>query len=164
VAVQKSGLARFQRAGDVTKQRMIAASYGEAGSGKTTWWLGAPAPIVIQSFDMGLEGVVEEFAKQKDIYVIEYEMMEADGSELNQAHAIEVRDKFIADYEVAIQSARTVIWDRETDVWDAFKYAEHGDCGAGGATSAQWDSLKARLRRLVNMSKATDINFGLIQG
>lgn len=159
-----NGLSRFTKVDDSTKQRIISANFGEAGSGKTTWWLGAPGPIVIQSFDMGLEGVVETFAKEKDIYVVEYELMNPDGTELDQARGEEVRDKFIEDYEAALKSARTIIWDRETDVFDVFKYAENGGVDANGSNPLNWDKLKGRLRRLINMSKATDVNFGLIQG
>lgn len=156
---------RFVKAGEDVRHRIIAASYGEVGTGKTTWWLGAPAPIFIQSFDRGLEGVVESFAKDKDIRVAEYELMNPDGSELDQDRGIEVRDKFIEDYEYALKHARTIVWDKETDVYDAFKYAEQGSVyGDSGTKPLDWDRLHARLRRLINMAKATDVNFGLIQG
>ena len=156
---------RYKKAGEDVRHRIIAASYGEAGSGKTSFWLGAPAPIFFQSFDKGLEGVVEEFARTKDIQVAEYELMNEDGSELDQERGIEVREQFIGDYEYALKHARTIVWDRETDVFDAFKYAEQGSVyGDSGTKPLDWDKLKSRLRRLINMAKATDVNFGLIQG
>lgn len=160
----KNVFSRYQRVDDSTKQRLIWAGFGEAGAGKTTFALGAPPPIVILSFDMGLEGVIETIAAEKEIYVVSYELMNPDGTELDQARGLEVRDKFIEDYEHAIQNARTVIVDRETDMYDIFKYAEQGGLGADGLTSAEWDKLKARIRRLINMSKTLDVNLGLIQG
>lgn len=156
---------RFVKAGEDVRHRIIAASFGEVGTGKTTWWLGAPAPIFVQSFDKGLEGVVEESASLKDIRVAEYELMNPDGTELDQERGIEVRDQFIEDYEEALKIARTIVWDKETDVFDCFKYAEQGSVyGDSGTKPMDWDRLKARIRRLINMAKATDVNLGLIQG
>jgi hypothetical protein len=153
---------RYSKADVLVKQRIIAASVGEPGSGKTTFWLTAPAPIVVMSFDKGLEGVVEPFAREKEIYVAEYEWAPAPGAELDQQEAIDLREKFTEDFEHAIVHARTVVWDKETDVWGLFKYAEFGVSEKG--KPQDWDSLKQRVRRLINMPKALDINFGLIQG
>lgn len=150
---------RYQKADDTGKQRIIWAGFGEPGSGKTTFALTAPGPIVVQSFDMGLEGVVEPFAKTKDIYVAEYDWHPTD--EMDQDVAIEIRDKFIEDFEHAIQRARTVVWDRETDIWELFRYAEFG---APNDNPKDYAKLYQRYRRYINMPKALDINFGLIQG
>lgn len=156
---------RFIKAGAEVRHRIIAASYGEVGTGKTTWWLGAPGPIFIQSFDKGLEGVVEEIAKEKEIRVAEYELMNPDGTELDQERGIEVRDQFIDDYLYALKNARTIVWDKESDVYDVFKYAEQGSVyGDSGTKPLDWDKLHSRIRRLINMAKATDVNLGLIQG
>lgn len=153
---------RYSKATIDVKERIIAASYGEPGAGKTTFWLTAPAPVVFLSFDKGLEGVVEPYAGTKDIYVDEYEWAPAPGAEMEQDEAIAIRDKFTENFEYAVQHARTVVWDKENDVWDLFKYAEFGPERAGAPKN--WESLKQRVRRLINMPKATDINFGLIQG
>ena len=158
-----SGLAsRFTRADAPAKQRLVWAGYGEPGVGKTRFALGAPGPLVIQSCNRGLEGVVERFQKEKDIYVKEYEWAPAPGAILEQQAAIDLRDQFIADFEFAIGAARTIIWDLESEVWDIFKYAEFGFSEQG--VPKDWDALKARIRRLINMAKATDINFGMLQG
>ncbi len=157
-------LDRFPRVSSVPRNRIIGASFGEVGTGKTHFWLGAPGPIVVQSFDQGLEGVAESIIAEtgKEIRVIEYEWSPAAGAVLDQNEAVILRDKFIADYEYVIQHARTVVWDKESDVWGLFKYAEFG-FGEKGVPN-DWDSLKQRLRRLINMPKALEINFGLIQG
>lgn len=158
----KGAFSRYVKADDTTKQRIIGASFGEPGTGKTTFWLTAPGPIIIMSFDRGLEGVVEEFTKVKDIYVDEYEWAPAAGVSLDQQEAIDLREKFTENFEHAIQNARTVVLDKETDVWGLFKFAEFGVSEKGAPLN--WDALKGRLRRLYNMPKATDINFGIIQG
>lgn len=157
--------ARFAKADESSKQRIVAASVGEVATGKTTFWLGAPGPMVVQTLDQGLEGVVEPFTKNKDIYVASYDLGYGVGEEFNHEKAIEARDKFVADFEHAIQNARTVVWDRESDMFSLFAYAEFGtpDKYAAG-NPKDWDKLKGTIKRMIAMAKATEINFGIIQG
>src|ERR1700676_3292254 len=156
---------RYQKADDTYKHRIVAASYGLVGTGKTSFWLGAPGPIVVQTLDQGLEGVVEQYAKSKDIYVANYDMGHTVGGEFTHEMAREARDKFVEDFEHAITHARTVVWDRESDMFSLFSYAEFGTPDKYSAANPKdWDKLKGTIRRLISMAKATDINFGLIQG
>lgn len=156
---------RYQKADGTTKQRILANSDGEVGTGKTSFWLGAPGPIVAQTLDLGLEGVVENFATGKDIYIATYDLGQEVGSEFTVAKAQEARDKFIEDFEHAIQNARTIIWDRESDMWPLFFFAEFGtDDAFAAAPPKDWDRLKGKIRRLIAMAKAADVNFGIIRG
>ncbi len=156
---------RYGRADTSVKPRIIGASYGEAGSGKSSFWLGAPGPIVVQTLDQGLEGVVERYADIKEIYVAEYDLGYRPGQQFTHALAVEARDKFVEDFEHAIGCAKTIVWDRESDMWDLFYFAEFGtDDAYGAAPPKDWDKLKGRIRRLIAMAKASDVNFGIIQG
>lgn len=155
----KNPLDIFDLADPAYRHRIIGLSMGEVGGGKTHFWLQAPAPIVIFSLDQGLEGVVEQFVEQgKEIRVREYEWMPTE--ETSQEEAVELRDKFTAEYELAIQHARTVILDKETHVWELFRYAEFG---APNDAPRNYPALNQRYRRLINLAKATDVNLGLIQ-
>ncbi len=156
----KTGLAaRFTKSSDTAdKQRIIGGSYGEVGTLKTSFWLGAPGPILVQNLDNGLEGVIEEYQKTKDIYVENYN---ANTDGVDQDEAVIERDRFILDFEEAITGGiRTIIWDKETQVYELFKYAEFG---APSGAPANYYPLFQRYRRLFNMAKASDINFGVIQ-
>ena len=150
---------RFNKASDAVRNRIIGLSVGEEGTGKTSFWLGAPGPIVVLSFDKGLEGVIEEYQDDKDIYVKEYDWMPTD--ETGQEEAVAVRDEFTEDFEQALQHARTLIIDKETNMWEMFRYAHFGD--KSGAQLG-YAPLNQRVRRLLNMPKATNINFGIIEG
>ncbi len=157
------GLAsRFTKADAPAKQRLIWAGVGEPGTGKTSFALGAPGPLVIQSFNRGLEGVVQQYQSTKDIYVREYAWQPGIDRVLEQQAAIDLREQFTEDFQFALANARTVIWDLESEVWDLFKYAEFGFSEAG--VPKDWDALKGRIRNLINDAKDTDINFGLLQG
>lgn len=156
---------RFTKATSDLTPRILANSVGEVGSGKTHFWLGAPGPIVIQSMDLGLEGVVEPFTAEKDIYVATYDIGQTIGESFTHAKAIEARDKFIEDFEDAIGKARTIVWDRETDVFNLFQFAEWGtDDAYGAAPPKDWDKMKGKIRRMIAMVKETSLHFGLLQG
>lgn len=158
--------ARYTKAEGLAKQRIVGASCGEVGTGKTSFWLGAPGPIVVQTLDQGLEGVADRFVQAgKEIYVAEYDLGQTVGSEYTHELAQAARDKFVEDFEHAIQYARTIIWDRESDMFSLFSYAESGTTDKYGAlVPKDWDKLKGSIRRLIAMAKASDVNFGIIQG
>ena len=150
---------RFERSLGVVKYRLIGRSSGEVGTGKTHFWLGAPGPIVVMSFDQGLEGVaLEEFGK-KEIYPIEYDWTPTDT--LSQDEAKSLRDKWIEDFEHACKFARTVIIDKEDDLWELFRYAEFGE---PNDAPRNYPKLNQLYRKYINLPKSTEINFGLIQG
>jgi hypothetical protein len=158
--------ARYIKADSAYRQRIIAASQGEVGTGKTSFWLGAPGPIVILTLDQGLEGVVEQHASTgKEIYIADYDLGQTVGDEFTHAKAVEARDKFVEDFEHAIGHARTIVVDRETDMWNLFFFAEFGtDDAFAAAPPKDWDRLKGKIRRLISMAKASDVNLGLIRG
>lgn len=157
--------ARYQPAPKYLKQRLITANVGEPGSGKTSWWLrGAPCPIIVLSLNKGLEGVVEEQVQAgREIYVREFEWAPAPGTEMEQQVAVDLRDDFATTFEDACKPGmcRSLFVDLETEMWDLFKYAEFGPERAG--VPKNWESLKQRVRRLINMPKGTDLNFGMLQ-
>ena len=155
----KSALSsRFNRANTAPRHRIIGASFGEVGTGKTSFWLGAPGPIVVQSLDKGLEGVVEPFAETKDIYTPEYDW--APTEDLSQDDAIALRDRFCEDFEAALEHARTIVWDKETLIWELFRYAEFGE---PNDAPRNYPKLNQRYRKYLQMPKATNVNFGCIQ-
>jgi hypothetical protein len=163
---------RFTLLNDTDKFRVIANSAGEPGSGKTSFWLGAPGPIVILSFDGGLEGIVEPYLREnpgKEIYVATYDTglapveNEDDAPpEYSQDMAIELREKVIKDFNAAIRDgARTVVIDQESNFWRECSYAEFGAPKTGNPKD--WDALKDVERRMVATARASSINLGMIQ-
>ncbi len=154
--------ARFTHADQGYRQRLIGASFGEVGTGKTSFWLGAPGPIVVFSLDKGLEGVVEKYQQEKQVYFKEYAWSpgQFDNDDDAKAAAMSLRDEIIADYEHALTVARTVILDKETNIWEVFRYAEFG--GPNDAPR-NYPKLNQAYRHFVNLGKDTDLNIGFIQ-
>lgn len=156
----KNPLTKFKKADSERRCRTIGLSCGEVGVGKTSFWLSAPGPILVQSLDKGLEGIIEKHAQAgKDIYFEEYDWS-AGKEDFSQDYAVEIRDKIMEDFVIALEHARTVLWDKETNIWEVFRYAEFG-----GPTDAPKDYAKLNQRyiNLVNLAKEGTINFGLIQ-
>jgi uncharacterized protein YecT (DUF1311 family) len=144
-------------------RRLIWRSYGEQKCGKTHFALTAPGPIFIQSFDIGLEGVVEEFlAKGKDIRALEYPF-NPESYETEKATA-EAANKlwkvFVADYAAALAEARTVVWDTESEVWELLRYAR---LGAASGAPKDYAVLNNEYRGLVRQAYGEGVNLGLLQ-
>ena len=153
-------IGRFERADKDVKHRLIGASYGEQGTGKTHFWLSAPGPIYVQSFDFGLEGVIQKFQQEKEIYLREYDW--TPGKEgLDWGATVDLRDQFIEDFELALKKGRTVIWDKETEVWELFRYAQFGE---KSDAPRNYPELNQRYRYYIRRPYDLGVNFGLIQG
>ncbi len=166
-----STFAGYERATAKFTPRIIACIQGEVGSGKTDFALGAPGPIVVHTFDQGTEGVVEEHvAGGKEIYLAKYDLGVAVGEEVTHEAVVLLRDQFIANFEADILRAqqhalRTIIIDRENDLWSHHTYAETGtDDKFAAAPAKDWPKIKSKMRRLTAMAKATGVNLIYIQG
>lgn len=161
-----SPFAGYERATTVPTPRIIMLLVGEVGSGKTSFALGAPGPIVVHTFDQGTEGVVEEYAARgKEIYLAKYDIGVEPGEEVTHEAVVTMRDQFVANFEQDINRARTIIIDRESDLWNYHVFAETGSDDKFAAASAKdWPKIKAKLRRLTAMAKASKINLIYTQG
>lgn len=155
-----SNWSQYRKDSSPIRPRLIWSSFGEEGTLKTTFGAQGPGPVVIQSLDFGTEGVLDELRREKEIVVLEYPWRPTEST--TQAEAIDLRDAFESDYRHALTYARTVLWDKESQIYPLF-------------TAAQWPEgyepaprehapLQQRYRALINEAKETDINFGLIQG
>lgn len=154
-------LDRFDLASDAPKNRIISANWGFPGCGKNYFAFGAPGPIVLLDFNRGYEGVVEQFQFQKDIRIKSYNWLPGGDDAESQDLAVEIRTEFEADYEVALEHARTVIIDLESELWEVYRYAEFG---APSDNPKDFAQLNQRYRKLINMAKATNINLIMLQG
>lgn len=154
-----AALDRFKRATSNAVPRIIGLSGGEPGGGKSHFWLTAPGPIVVLSFDKGMEGVVEKFAEHKEIRVVEYDWEPTDET-FDQVEAIRLRTQVVEDYYFACEHARTVVFDKSNDFWSLVRYSEFGD---KTAMQLNYDALNQRMRKYVNHPKKLTINAGFVE-
>jgi hypothetical protein len=144
-------------------RRIIWRSYGPQKSGKTRFGLTGPQPVFIQSFDIGLEGTIEQFlAEGKDIRALEYPF-DPQSFDTEKACAIaadKIWQQFIADYDAALKEARTILWDTESEVWELLRYAR---LGAVSGAPKDYAVLNGEYRTLVRKAYGAGVNLGLIQ-
>jgi hypothetical protein len=152
---------RFTRASvenNPPKQRLIGLSIGEDGSRKTSFWLEGPGPVCVFSLDRGLEHVVDRYQDEKEVYVKEYDWNAA--SDSAQDDAIAIRDEFLLDYQQALEHARTILIDKETDLWELFRFAEFG---APNDNPKNYEALNTTYRKIFADAKSSDVNLGCIE-
>jgi hypothetical protein len=158
---------KYQKATADRQLRTIGMSSGEVGSGKTRFWLSAPGPILVLSMDKGTEGVIETIlAEQQDkqIYVKEYDWNPQDTrwGESAQAYAADIRTQILEDFEFGLANARTVLFDKETDIREVIQYAEFGDPTSGNVKD--YGKLNQRYFHMLNRAKSVPgVNVGFIQ-
>ena len=123
------------RADEKYKPRLIVAPEGIDGAGKTYWSLTAPGAIAVLSIDTGLEGVIEKFAKEKEIFIFDYlaDWLNIDVN--SEMESQEVKDictpiweRIKEDFANSLASPliRTVILDTATELYDVARYAMIG--------------------------------------
>lgn len=167
MAKPSNRFSRFKKAEDPLIPRIIAASAGEPGSRKTSFWLEAPAPIVLHSMDRGLEGVVQRYQEIKDIYFKEYDWS-VQGDDPVQA-AKDTWEEFFENYKESIELCKstsdrrsgTVVLDKEPDFWLLNRFASGL---TGGDNQKDYAEANSKMRELVNLAKQSDVNLGFIQG
>ena len=127
----------FIRATKKRSRRLIASIDGLEKQGKDHFALTAPGPICVISTDNGLDGVVQKFQDQKEIYIAEYRLGSIgntngkkrtleDQAEVS-AICSKIWENIVRDYNDALNSgARTVIVDTSTELWEILRMARFG--------------------------------------
>lgn len=160
----KNSWGRFEQVDREERYRILWASQGPGGSGKTHFGLTAPEPIAVHLFDPdGLEGLVRQDAfKDKDIRVIQYDFEPGKLSEADRpAAAKDALDRFEEDYATALGIARTVLWDKEDYVWEMLRYAK---LEAVSGAPATYYELNSKYRSWLADAAHSGVNLGLIRG
>jgi hypothetical protein len=161
--VKKADWGRFEPISNAVNHRLVFRSYGPEKTGKNHFGFTAPGPIAVLSFDIGLEGTVEKFLRAgKDIRYVEYEFAKND---VSQEAAQVMVAQFMGDYAKALEVARTIIIDTETELWDLFRYAEFGVNKQGVSTDAPKDYVKlnSNYRDFIQQAYDGGVNLQLIQ-
>ena len=112
-------------------RRMIISVCGEEKAGKNYFSFTFPSPIYVHSFDIGLEGTIDQFVAKKEIYVAEYELEVQPGMaeprEVAEA-ASALWSNFVGNYKDSLASAKrgTVVIDTDSEVYELLRLARFG--------------------------------------
>jgi hypothetical protein len=147
----------FTRANSTVKRRLILSLEGLEGCGKTRFTLTAPAPIAFINFDMGLEGIVEQFQEQKAIYVATVKLDFTGGA---RDKIIEAAEKELAkvetNYQTALRQARTIVIDTGSELWELLRLAAFGKLDK--VMPHQYAEVNQSMQRLIKLAYDSDAN------
>ena len=151
-------LAGFTEANGEEVLRLILNIEGQEKEGKTHFALTAPGPIALIDMDIGLEGVVSKFNKQKKIYVASFNYRESTSPEEWDKMWIKMRTAFLD--ALASKTIRSLICDTGTEVWELLRMARFGKLSQ--VKPHNYAPVNAEFRDLIRKAYDSDKNLLLI--
>src|SRR5574341_498426 len=162
--IAKDPWAEYAKATAERSIRSIWMGSGEVGTGKTRLGLTIPGPLLVQSLDKGLEGVIEPILAEmpdKVVIPVEYDW-DTESEDFNQEYAQHIRETILKDYYYGLKHARSILWDKESDIREVFQYAEF--VGPTDGNVKDYGKLNQRYVNVINKAKGVPgLNFGLLQ-
>lgn len=122
--------AGFTKADQPIKRRLIMAIDGTEKSGKSHFSLSAPSPVAVINFDIGLDGVVQKWQSDKDIWVQDVRFVIADFRTMQAEAAAKEADRILQKvwkaYAAVLGEARTIVVDNATELWELVRLSHFG--------------------------------------
>lgn len=123
--------------------------------GKTHFALTAPAPIAVMNIDRGLEGMVEKFAKIKEIHRSkDFRAMPSKTMADNEARW----EAIMAAYTDALEdrNIRSIVYDTDTEAWEIARLAYLGKLV--GVKELHYPEVNSIFRNVIDAALAHDKN------
>lgn len=121
--------ARFTKARDSVKHRLIMSVMGKEKEGKTHFALTAPGPVGYLNLDKGYEGVGNKFETEKEIYKSDYNIqLPRRGTNMDAVAGLLAPfwEDALEDVAYALDNYRTSIVDTGTELWELCRIARFG--------------------------------------
>ena len=138
--------------------RLILNVEGAEKEGKTHFALTAPGPIALIDMDIGLEGVVSKFSKQKKIFVASFNYHEATSPDEWEKMWVKMKTGFLD--ALASKTIRTLISDTATEMWELCRMAAFGKLAQ--VKPHHYAPVNAEFRDLIRKAYDSDKNLILI--
>jgi hypothetical protein len=133
VPAKSNGRPGYVRASSAIRPRLICSIDAHEKSGKTHFGLTAPGPIACVQTDEGLEGVIQKFQTEKEIYVADAKFDIQDlrrklSLDEDAARARSVWDYIKQHYFIGLEQPeiRSVLVDTGTEWWEICRLAAFG--------------------------------------
>ncbi len=113
---------------ELERKCVFASVYGDTDTGRTSWALSAPGPIALIHAGEKIEGIVQPFAKEKEIRIFNFSVDLSKTTNTDEAAALadEVWRRLRAAWYDAFTWAQTIVLDTDTDAWELIRYAFFG--------------------------------------
>jgi len=149
---------------EIITPNILVSVCGEAKTGKSHFLATFPPPIVIFSFDMGLDPILAKFAG-KDIRVKTYPMPIVDSVKaLGQQKELKaIWDTYADDYRAVTEDPdiKTIGIDTWSAVYELIRPARAYELGAANLLQFQYGEIYARLRSQMQMARISGQNLVL---
>ena len=139
----------------IAPRRLVQRVGAFEKGGKTHYALTAPAPISVINIDRGLEGVVEKFARVKEIHRSKDFRAMPSGSQANNERRW---DAIMESYVVALEdhNMRSIVYDTDTEGWEIVRLAYLGKLV--GVKEYKYPEVNGIFRDMIDMALAHDKN------
>lgn len=154
-----SGSTRWEKAPTVFTRRsgVICEFWGVTGTGRTRLALTAPGPIAYIYFHEKIEGLVQEFASEKEIRMFKAGGVFRGESDDIQREAWEKVMEAEAAYYDSFSFARTTIVDTHPEFWYLERLAEFGaPKPSKGQVKNNYASVNNRWMSMLNMARTQE--------
>ena len=148
----------FTEASSEEKLRLILNVEGGEKEGKTHFALTAPGPIALIDMDIGLEGVVSKFIKEKKIYVASFNYREATDPKQWDEMWQKMKKCFLD--ALTNNAIKTLVCDTATEMWELLRMASFGKLAQ--VKPHHYAPVNAEFRDLLRKAYDTDKNLILI--
>lgn len=145
---------------ELTRRSVIMQIYGETSTGRTTLALTAPGPIALLHAAEKIDGVVQPFAREKEVRVFNFGGVLRGKPEEIAAQAQDKLSGFMAAWDDAFTWARTIVVDTHTEIWELLRLARFGTLTPRGSIAAMYGPLNAEFRSIFKRFREQDLNGG----
>lgn len=131
--------------------------WGPTGTGRTSLSLSAPDPIAYIYFHEKIDGVVQRYAKKKDIRMFKAGGVFRGDSDDIQKAAWRAMEEYEAAYYNAFSFARTVVLDTHPEAWLLERLAEFGAPKPDkGQVKNNYGAVNNRWMSMLNQARAQE--------
>jgi hypothetical protein len=137
---------------------LIVSLTGDPKTGKTHFALTYPEPLVVYSFDLGLDRVLPNFVG-KNITVKKFPIPLVD-SRRPKPYALEIWNRFYEEYKEDVESGEyaTVVVDTGTALAELARHARTEELGQQSLLPVQYGEVNARLSAVLTAPRISGIN------
>lgn len=151
-----TGLTGFTRAKKGMRRRLIISTEAREKKGKTHFGLTMPEPIAVFDMDRGLEGVIDKFATDKEVYVVDYRGLPAKNKDQWEMRWEKFKKDYLTALEAPLSKCRSILIDTGTELWEYARLAMLGKLTQ--VMPVKYTEVNGEFRRIVDWALDHDKN------
>jgi len=148
----------FYKAEKSQLRRLVISVEGMEREGKTSFALSAPGPIALFDMDIGLEGVVDKWVDEKEIYIASFDYRDATDQDEWEAMWNRMRGSYLT--ALKDKSIRTLVWDTAGEAWELCRLARFGKLQQ--VRPHHYGPVNAEFRDMIRKVYETDKNLVMV--